>query len=316
MIGVGIVAALAAAVANGFAVVLQAAEARQAPDREGMHASLLRRLAHRPRWLAGTGLMVVAGVLQIVALSRAPIAIVQPMLSTSQLVLLAVARVKLGERIGRAEVLATLAIVGGLSAVVVVAPRHTIVQAGPRVVLPLLVVGAVGLAMYLVGRLHHRARLSIVVGAGFAYSWADFASKLLANEVSAARWGTGGLWAIGVVGFGAIAFLEENTALQHRPAVTVAPVIGAIKVPLPVMMALWAGIENWGARPIHVVLLLFGLGLVAAGAAMLGRSQTVARVSGGGVDSQDRAGAGTAPSGRREIRPTDVVSRAIRGSTR
>jgi hypothetical protein len=289
VIGVGIVAAVAAAVANAFAVVLQAAEARQAPDREGMHASLLRRLARRPRWLAGTALMLVAGVLQIVALSQAPIAIVQPTLATSQLVLLAVARVKLGERIGRAEVLASLAIVGGLSAVVVVAPRHTIVQAGGRVVLPLLVVGAVSLALFLVGRLHHLARLSIVLGAGFAYSWADFASKLLANEVSASRWGTGALWAIGVVGFGTVAFLEENTALQHRPAVTVAPVIGAIKVPLPVLMALWAGVENWSARPIHIGVLVFGLTVVAVGAAMLARSETVARVSSGEAEPEERA---------------------------
>lgn len=300
MIGVGILAALAAAVANAFAVVLQAAEARRAPDREGMHASLLRRLAHRPRWLIGCALMLIAGVLQIVALSQSPIAIVQPMLATSQLVLLAVARVKLGERIGRAEVLASLAVVFGLTSVVIVAPHHTIVQSSNKVVLPLLVVGAVGLVMYLAGRLHHRARLSIVLGAGFAYSWADFASKLLANEVSAARWAAGGLWAIGVVAFGAIAFLEENTALQHRPAVTVAPVIGAIKVPLPVLMALWAGVENWGVRPIHIAFLLLGLALVAGGAAMLGRSETVARVS--GAESEEGADADARRSSPREIR--------------
>jgi drug/metabolite transporter (DMT)-like permease len=293
VIAVGILAALAAALANAFAVVLQAAEAQRSPDREGMHASLLRRLAHRPRWLAGCALMLVAGVLQIVALSQAPIAIVQPMLATSQLVLLAVARVKLGERIGHAEVLASLAIVCGLTCVVAVAPHHTIVQASNKVVLPLLVVGAVGVALYLVGRLHHLARLSIVLGAGFAYSWADFASKLLANEVSAARWGAGALWAIGVVAFGTIAFLEENTALQHRPAVTVAPVIGAVKVPLPVLMALWAGVENWGAHPLHIAFLLLGLALVAAGAAMLARSETVARVSGGesGEEKRDAADA-------------------------
>jgi len=296
MIGAGIAAALAAATANAFALVLQAAEARRAPDREAMHASLLRRLAHRPRWLAGTGLMVVGGVLQVVALALAPIAVVQPMLASSQLVLLGVARVQLGERVGGREALGSLAIVLGLTAVVLMAPRHSVVTATSRTTLPLIVVGAVAATMFLVGRAHHRARLSIVVGAGFAYSWADFASKLLANSVSSARW-LGALWAIGVIVLGAIAFLEENTALQHRPAVTVAPVIGAIKVPLPVLMALWAGVESWSPQPWHIAVLLLGLTLVALGAARLAGSRTVARVSGGesGPESgEDAAQAGEA----------------------
>jgi drug/metabolite transporter (DMT)-like permease len=281
MTGAGIVAALAAAVAYAFAVALQAAEARQMPDREAMHAALLRRLARRRRWLAGTLLMVVGGVLQVVALALAPIVIVQPMLATSQLVLLALARVKLGERVGRGEALGSLAIVLGLSAVVAVAPRHSIVHSGGRVVAPLLVVGTVALALFLLGRVHHRARLLIVIGAGVAYSWADFALKLLANEVSSQRWITGALWAVGVIAFGAIAFLEENTSLGQRPAVTVAPVIGAIKVPLPVLMALWTGVETWGPNAVQVGFLLVGLALVAGGAARLGRSETVARVSAG-----------------------------------
>jgi drug/metabolite transporter (DMT)-like permease len=288
VIAAGIAAALAAAVANAMALVLQAAEARQMPAREAMHASLLRRLAHRPRWLAGTALMLGAGILQVVALALAPIAVVQPMLATSQLVLLSVARLKLGERVGRRELIGSLAIVLGLTAVVFAAPRHSIVHINGRIVLPLTVVGTVAVVLFLVGRTHHRMQLSIVIGAGFAYSWADFASKLLANELSSAQW-LGALWAVGVIGLGALAFLEENTALQHRPAITVAPVIGAIKVPLPVLMALWTGVETWGGHPLHIAILLFGLALVAMGAARLGGSETVARAS----------GADTAPAGHR-----------------
>ncbi len=311
MTGAGIASALAAALANAFALVLQAAEARQAPAREAMHVSLLRRLAHRPRWLAGTGLMVVAGILQVVALALAPIAIVQPMLATSQLVLLAVARVKLGERVGRREMTGSLAIVLGLTAVVVMAPRHTVVHSSGRVVVPLVAVGSVAILMFLAGRAHHRARLSIVIGAGFAYSWADFASKLLANSVSSAQW-LGALWVIGVIGLGTIAFLEENTALQHRPAVTVAPVIGAIKVPLPVLMALWSGVEGWSAHPRQISILLFGLVLVALGAAQLAGSKTVARVSGGETAVDGEQGPSTPwPEDGREIksskRPSDLT---------
>src|SRR6516225_9204314 len=111
--GVGVALALAASVANAFAVVLQAAEARRAPDSDSARPALFVWLARRPRWLAGTSLMVLAWPLQILALAKAPITVVQPMLATSPLVLLVVARLKLRERVGRVEALAAVAIVTG-----------------------------------------------------------------------------------------------------------------------------------------------------------------------------------------------------------
>jgi hypothetical protein len=60
-------------------------------------------------------------------------------------------------------------------------------------------------------------------------------------------------------------------------------VIGAIQDPLPVLMALWAGVEVWGSSSHRVLPLAGGLALVTAGAAVLGRSSAVARVSGNEV---------------------------------
>lgn len=299
MTALGIGAALAAALANAFAVVLQAVEARRSPDEEAMRASLLLDLARRRRWLAGTGLLLAAWALQVFALSLAPIAIVQPTLSTSSLVLLAIARVRLGERVGRHEALAAIILVGGLAAIVWATPRHsasTHAQAlSPSLLAPLAVVGGAALLAYLVGRWHQRVRLLLVLGAGLAYAWSDFADKLLAMSSSAGEVPLSVLWVFAVVSFGALAFLEENSALQHRPAVTVAPVISAVKVPLPVLMALWAGVERWSARPTDVAILLAGLTLVAAGAATLGRSEAVARIS-GGTDSESEPTPPTASS--------------------
>lgn len=275
------IVALAAAVANAFAVVLQAAEARQSPAAEGGRLSLLVRLAHRPRWLAGTGLLVLAWPLQILALGLAPITVVQPTLSASQLVLLGIARVQLGERVGRLEILGALAIVVGVSAVVAAAPRHSIRDpAAGRVAVPLVVVGVAAIGAYLLFRLQPRARLSVVIGAGLAYAWVDFVNKLLANDISKGDWALAAIWLVVTIAFGALAFLEETTALQVRPAVTVAPVIGAVQDPLPVVMALWAGVEVWGSASHRVAPLAVGLALVTAGGALLGRSRAVARVSG------------------------------------
>jgi hypothetical protein len=276
-----VIVALAAAVANAFAVVFQAAEASESPVAEGGRLSLLVRLARRPRWLAGTGLLVVAWPLQILAPGLAPITVVQPTLSASQLVLLAIARIRLGERVGRLEMLGALAIVAGVSAVVAAAPRHSIRDpAAGRVAVPLVVVGVAAIGAYVLFRLQPRARLSVVIGAGLAYAWVDFVNKLLANDISQGDWVLAVIWLVVTIAFGALAFLEETTALQVRPAVTVAPVIGAVQDPLPVVMALWAGVEVWGSASHRVAPLAVGLALVTAGGALLGRSRAVARVSG------------------------------------
>jgi drug/metabolite transporter (DMT)-like permease len=276
-----VIVAFAAAVATAFAVVFQAAEARESPPDEGGRLSLLFRLARRPRWLAGTGLLVVAWPLQILALALAPITVVQPTLSASQLVLLVIARVQLGERIGRLELLGAIAIVAGVSAVVAAAPRHSVLDpAAGRVAVPLVVVGIAAIAAYLLFRLRPRARLAVVIGAGLAYAWVDFVNKLLANDISKGDWVLAVVWLVVTIAFGALAFLEETTALQVRPAVTVSPVIGAVQDPLPVLMALWSGVEVWGSASHRVAPLAVGLALVTAGAALLGRSRAVARVSG------------------------------------
>ena len=272
-----------AAAANAFAVVLQAAEARQAPESDRARLSLLVRLIRRPRWLAGVGLLVVAWPLQILALGLAPITVVQPMLASTQLVLLAIARYRLREPIGPLEVLGALAIAAGVAAVVVAAPRHSVNDpAAAQVAIPLVTVGAAAILAYAVGRVRARTDIALVLGAGLAYAWVDFVNKLLADDIATAHWGLAAIWLISTLAFGALAFLEENSALQRRPAVTVAPVIGALQDPLPVLMALWAGVEAWSGASARIAPLACGLAGVTFGAMILGRSAAVARLSGDG----------------------------------
>ena len=52
-----------------------------------------------------------------------------------------------------------------------------------------------------------------MIGAGLAYAWVDFVNKLLANDISSGRWGLAVVWLAATIGFGALAFLEETTAL-------------------------------------------------------------------------------------------------------
>ena len=282
MIAAGILVALAASVANAFAIVLQAGEDRRSPTSQAGRFALFADLLRRPRWVAGTGLMVFAWPLQILALGLAPITVVQPTLSTSQLVLLAVARLKLHEQVGWFEAFGGLAIVTGVTAVIVSAPHHSVADPPVgRVAATLAVVGVGALTAYLFGRLRPDHALALVVGAGLAYAWVDFVNKLLADDISSGRWVLAIVWLAATIAFGALAFLQETSALQRRPAVTVSPVVGAVQDPLPVLMALFAGVEVWSSAPGKLVALICGLALLTAGAAILGRSKAVARVSAG-----------------------------------
>ena len=275
------IVALAASVANAFAVVLQAGEDRQSPTSHAGRWSLFALLARRRRWVFGVGLLLLAWPLQILALGLAPITVVQPTLATTQLVLLAIARVRLREHVGPLEAVGALAIVAGVSLVVAAAPHHSVSDpAAGRVAVPLAIVGVAALGAFALTRFRARVGLAVVIGAGLAYAWVDFVNKLLANDISNGSWGLALIWLAATIAVGAIAFLEETTALQVRPAVTVAPVIGAVQDPLPVLMALWAGVEVWGSASHNVIPLVLGLVLVTAGAAILGRSRAVARVSG------------------------------------
>ncbi|MCW3004918.1 MAG: hypothetical protein JWQ20_4216, partial [Conexibacter sp.] len=95
----GIAAAAVAATCFDGAVLLQAREARDVDAEHALRLSLLRRLMARPRWVLGTALAVCGWPLQLVALSLAPITVVQPTLALGLVVLLVGGSRVLGERV-------------------------------------------------------------------------------------------------------------------------------------------------------------------------------------------------------------------------
>jgi drug/metabolite transporter (DMT)-like permease len=280
VIAAGAALAFAATIVNAFALVLQASEARRVPVSGAVRYSLFLSLVRRRRWLAGTALLVLAWPLQVLALTYAPITVVQPILSTFNLILLALARLQLGEHVGRREAFGAVAILTGVVAVLLAAPRHSVLHpSAARVAWPVAVVGVAALAAYFAGHRKPSGSIALVIGAGLAYAWVDFANKLLSNGLSSGN-ALVAVWLVGIIAFGSLAFLEENGALQRRPAVRVAPLIGGIQEPLPVLMALATGVERWSSTPGKLAALSIGLGFVATGAAALGRSQAVARAAG------------------------------------
>ncbi len=163
----GVLAALTAAVLYSVGVMLQSVEARQAPDEESLRASLIKRLATRPRWLRGTGCVVGGWATQATALTLVPITIVQPTLAVSVLALLLIGVRFFGETARGREVIAALAIVVGVSGLVVGSPGQSSTHATPLpLALGMGVLGAVALAPYAL-RGHRRFAALVAVSAGW-----------------------------------------------------------------------------------------------------------------------------------------------------
>lgn len=206
--------------------------------------------------------------------------------------LLAIARARRPDAVGPREILGSVVVVAGIGCVVAAAPtQQTTYGLRSGLILPMAIVGGLALLTFAVGRGHHRGRWLLIVGAGLAYAWADFVAKLLSNAADTGTWWQVGVWVGALIAVGGLAFLEENSALQHRLAITVAPVIAAFKVTVPVLMALWSGVEHWQGKPLNATLLLLGLALAAGGAYVLGSSHAVAQVSSADVEDPSAKGA-------------------------
>jgi len=276
---VGIAAATAAAGCYETAYVLQALEARRMPVAHSLRPALIGALARRPLWVTAIALAVVGWPFQLLALSRAPITVVQPTLALGLLLLVALAARVLGERIGRRELAGVAAIVAGVAGIALAAPPHSAHHAGPATLLPvLLALAALAASPYLLRAAGRNPGALLVLGAGAGDAWAGFAAKLVTDALAgghwlaAAGWGTAAAVAVGA------GLLSEMTALAHYAATRVGPVVLVMQIAVPVALAPLVGGERWGGTPLGGGVLVASLAVVAAGAAVLGSSRAVAHV--------------------------------------
>ena len=283
----GILLAAAASSCFNLAIVVQAREARAVGREHSMRLSLLGQLARRRRWLAGLALSALAVPLQTLALTLAPLSVVQPADAVGLIVLLVAGSRMLGERVGRREVLCVGAIAAGVVFVTLAGAKHSDSSASALTLA--LVLGPLALlavAPYLLGD-RRVPSWAMVVGAGLAFAIGAFSLKLIADAVSTGEW-----IALAVAGAlaGAMALLGMNgemSALQVRPVAAVAPVIFAIELGVPVVLGPLVGGESWPTEPARLASLLCGLALTIGGAVLLMRSRTVVAV----MEAEHAAGA-------------------------
>jgi len=274
----GIAAAVVASILYAGGIAMQASEARLAPVEQALRLSLFRRLVAKPRWLAGTALGLSGWVMQALALTDAPLTVVQPLLGTSLVFLLGLATWKLGETVAATDVLAVSMIGVGAPLLALLAPdRHTEHASGARLWLVLCLLGGLALSPLLLRGRARAASLLVPAGAGLAYAWDSLATKLASDDYSAHLWLGLCFWFVTMNAASALGTLSEMSALQRRPVVQVAPLVFALTTFLPVVLAPFLTGERWPGSVWRASGLGFALLLVSGGGVALARSPAVAR---------------------------------------
>lgn len=276
-VGLGVIAAGGASACYEVSYALQALEARRVQLFRTVQISLLARLARRRLWIGAIALAVAGWPLQLLALSLAPLTVVQPVLALGVVLLLVLAARILHERVGARELASCAAIVLGVAGIAWAAPARTTSHAGPLALgLVLGGLGAFVAAPYVAAAAGRSlAALWLVVAAGAGDAWAAFGAKLLVDELSGGHWPA-------AVGFGVASaaalgagLLSETSALQHYPASRVGPAVMAMQVAIPVLLAPLVGGERWGDTPLGGGVLVLSLVLVTASGVVLTASRAI-----------------------------------------
>jgi len=266
---VGVLLGLGAAGAFEVAYLLMAAQARRvsAPDRPD--ARFLVSLIRRRWWLAAMALNGVAFALELLALRRVSLVIVQPLLAVGLVGLVLGARAFLGEPVGVRELAATTAVVVGVTLVVVGAPGgpatfpfdqwSDVAVGGLVVVLAVPQFSRRGSAWWLVTAAAAGDTLVALATNVAAGAWTDHLPLALVGTV-----------AVAVCGLSAVTC--ESAALQRLPVSRVGPIVSGVQVTLPVLLVALLGRQSWASTPGRGLLLALGVAVVGAGALCLGAS--------------------------------------------
>jgi hypothetical protein len=279
MLALGIICAIGASALYNTSIALQALEARDVGHEHALRASLIGRLVRNPRWLVATLIGLLGWPLEIAALLLAPLTVVQPCLASGLVLLLFLGVTRLGETLGRREYGSVGAIVLGVAGIAWAAPERTTSNAGAvPIAIALVLVTIPVVAPYVVRGRANAAGTLAVVAAGFGYAWTAIASKLLTDELSAGSVAVAVVWLATAAASEGIALLSEMSALGQRPATQVAPVMFAVQVVVPVILAPLIFEESWSGTPGGGSALVVAILLVLGGVVSLAGSKAVGAV--------------------------------------
>ncbi|CAO5227774.1 DMT family transporter [Frankia sp. AgKG'84/4] len=291
---VGLPTAMVSAGLYGIAPLVQARAARQEEASSGLGLGLLAHLALRPLWLIGLGVEAASFLLEVYALSVAPVALVAPVMALDMIVFTLLAQRVLGERISRTGWMGVASMVAGVGLLAFAFARRAEVgsAASTDVLLAFLVLG-LAFALFCAFLANLAATRGTVLGAavgfgaaaGVCYAIATLATRQIGLAVDERRNGHSTLVDLlttptpyVLVLFSVLALGLQQRGLQGRAAVIAFPVTSGVSAFLPVTLGLTLFDEPApdGAQRVAFIVAMV---MVAAGIAALGRDRMAANRS-------------------------------------
>ncbi|HVB42366.1 MAG TPA: DMT family transporter [Streptosporangiaceae bacterium] len=318
--GIAIAAAISATAAFQLGLVLEKQALGRLPPVDARHAlALLRTLFAAPIWIAGFVLLLSGFGLQVVALTFAPVSVVQPILGSGVVVLLVLSRLMLRERLGRKQLTCVLVMAAAVIVIALSASGSAgrvghqasgiwiAAVSGPACVL--------GVALGLTSVRSTTGRggapqsgVSYGLASGLLYGVATLGIKALSAVLANHYSWLETIAAVAVspyayltVGCSAAGFMVFQTGLQRCRVAIVGPVSNVTGSVFFMISGTWLFGERLPADP--VLLGLRVAGIVAAGMVVAVLSMQAPAVIGAGADSAEATGSqatGGSPSRLRD----------------
>lgn len=280
---IGVAAAIGAALLLSSGTILQAIDVRRLDRRPGARLSLLGTLLSRPLWLAGTVVGYLAFPLQLLALMRAPLVLVQPVHAVGLLLLMAIGVRLLRERVATGDVLAILAIVLGLGMIAWGAPRGSD-QPSSELAFASTTAALVLAALIPLFWRRECGRVTLMLSAGLGFAAANMAVKGFTDHFASGTYLLAGGYLAAAAVASTAGVVNQMAAFQRLRAVDVVPVTFALPIFLPALLAVFLIHDRWNSAAFSGAPFAVGCAVLIAGTAALARAAPVVHLS------QDAAG--------------------------
>src|SRR5690242_4842269 len=269
--------ALAAAFSSAVNLITQHAASISAPKREkGWRLALY--LLRQPLWLLGWAAAAGVFVFQALALHNGPMSVVQPVLVTELVFVLALRRVWFRQHVAAAA-WASVVVVCLALAVFLIAAEPAGGQPVPDTkewLSAVLVSGGVIVVLTALGRTGPPMRRAAVFAAAAALTWAMEATFLKAATDTLTAFGIGGMlirWPVyALIGAGIAGTLLEQAALHVGPLSVSQPLMVIINPFASIVLSVWLFDERFTNSPAKIAVAVVSFAVMAAGVTMLTRT--------------------------------------------
>jgi drug/metabolite transporter (DMT)-like permease len=268
--------ALAAAFSSAVNLITQHAASISAPRQKGWRLALY--LLRQPLWLIGWAAAGGTFIFQALALHNGPMSVVQPVLITELVFVLALRRVWIRQQVAAAAWASVLVVCVAL-AVFLIAAEPSGGQPVPDTkqwLSAVLAFGGTIAVLTALGRSGSPMRRAAVFGVAAALSWAMEATFLKAATDTLTAFGIPGMlirWPVyALIGAGIAGTLLEQAALHVGPLSVSQPMLVIVNPFASIILSVWLFGERFTDSPAKIAVAVLSFAVMAAGVIMLTRT--------------------------------------------